>query len=599
MKKLFTFLSVIFILSAQGQYFQRFYNVTPTPSTLNRDEIFNSGIHTTFNYDAPPDSTFLISVGTSYRQRISGAVTTTHDRFRYVKTTRDGSAVPINLAYEFGNTTLKSYHSSGNSVAEIKNATGNGGFFAVGAVSSNYRTGATLSGGSDALIARFNSLGTVSLSLALNFPNGADTAWCVRRSNFINNTFLVCGHSVDTVSKNVSCFVARVTSAGAVTWAFTYNFDFTSTPLSAISTARQLCEDKTTGNIYVVGTHQDRVTGVPNVDGLIFALNPGGGMIWSNTYHMSSDDEFKAVRLTYDRNLIVGGHTDFAPAGLAPMTNMLLLKVRAASGAIMFQSIHRVTLATGTQYDSKCFDVLERKFVNTTGGTGYEYYMAGPAFIPTGNRQLMYRVKSTGVGINSYLYNIMRIDSLFALDIDSTPSSRGIFMFSSLNFPGGNSSSHVLKTTYQGATCIDDCVPNPPKTIPIQMIVQQIPPFINNNYSIMSVTRKKYIYKTDLMCTQAALNCNNPRELPTVAPITKKSGITVYPNPAKDEITINTQKGIGNVVLVQLRNTFGQQVWQGKINGIGKINMQKFAPGVYFVHTDDTGGGYVSKVVKQ
>ncbi len=601
MKKLFTILLVITCYSATAQYFQRYYNVTTTPSTILRDEVFNSGLRTALNYDLPPDSNFLVSVGTSYRSKFLSSPADLSDRLRFVKTRRDGSAVPINFGYEFRNTALQSFHSSGNGVAEIKNATGTGGFVAVGAVTSNFRTGALAFGGSDALFARFNSLGAVSASVALNFGFGADTAWCVRRSNFMNNTFLICGETTDTVTNNIRCFVARVNANGVVLWAMTYFFDLTtSNGLSARCAARQLCEDGATGKIYVVGTHQDRLSTGPNVDGLIFCLSSAGAVLWSNVYDAASDDEFKAVRLTRGGALLVGGHSNLSFPGAAPMVNMLLLKVASASGLITWQTLLRATSSTGAQFDSKGFDVLERRLpVPASGVVSYEYYISGPVYSLTGPRQLLYRVRQNGVAINSYVYNSMKIDSLFALDIDSTPSSPGIFMFSSLDLPTGISSSHILKATYQGATCTDYCVPNPPKNIPIPLIRIQVPQFVSNNFNVIPLGKVRQFYKTDLICSQVVLNCNNPRALPTNEIITKSSKIKVYPNPANDVIFINTQSTLGDPMTVRLLNVFGQQVWQGKISGAGRINIRNLPKGLYFVKSEEVGCGDIIKVVKQ
>lgn len=601
MKKQLLLILLIISFGGNAQYFQRYYNVTTTPSTILRDEIFNSGLRTALNFDAPPDSNFLVSVGTSYRSKFPSSATDLTDRLRFVKTTRDGSTVPINVGYEFKNTALQPFHSSANGVAEIKKTTGDGGFVTVGAVTSNYRTGAMAFGGSDALFARISSIGNVSAAVALNFGNGADTAWCVRRSNFMNNTFLICGESTDTVSSNVRCFVARVNASGVVIWAMTYLFDLTTSGgLSARCAARQLCEESSTGKLYVVGTHQDRLTSGPNVDGLIFCLSSTGGLIWANIYDAASDDEFKAVRLTRSGALIVGGHSNLSFPGAAPMFNMLLLKVASATGIINWQTLLRATSSTGAQFDSKGFDVLERKLPTTAAGiVSYEYYIAGPVYSATGPQQLLYRVKQNGVAINSYHYNAMKIDSLFALDIDSTPSSPGVFMFSSLDLPTGTSSSHILKATYQGATCTDYCVPNPPKNIPISLINQQIQPFINNNFNLISLGKTKYYYKTGLICSQAKLNCSNPKELPTDAAITKLGSIKVYPNPANDIININTQRSIGNPMTIRLLNAFGQQVWQGNISGTGKISIRNLPKGVYFIQCDDQDNGSVTKIVKQ
>ncbi len=414
---------------SNAQYFQRYFNFDLTTPKL-RDEVFNSGLKSVANYDSIPDSTFFCSVGTSFFNRTFGKAQFSN-RLRFVKTSKEGNSVAFNNGYEFfdkniGNTTT--YHASGNSIAEIKNSKGNGGYIIVGAVADNLATNAKIRGGSDAMFARINSNGTLSKAVTIDFGNSADTAWCVKRSDFLPGTFIVCGHSIDSITKNVSCFVARFLPNTGFIWGGTYNFDATSANgVSAISFARSFCEDPKTGNIYVAGTHQDRFTTSNDINGLVFSLNSDGNLLWSNIYKLAPDDQFESIKFTNDNELVICGHSNFSPVGAKTMINMLLLKVKAINGGIIWQRLLRASGSNQSiQFNSKAYDLVERK----SGGIT-QYYVVGPVYTNTGISQLMYRVNGSGVGVNNYKYNTMKIDSLFGVDLDTASKTPGVVIFSS------------------------------------------------------------------------------------------------------------------------------------------------------------------------
>jgi hypothetical protein len=73
--------------------------------------------------------------------------------------------------------------------------------------------------------------------------------------------------------------------------------------------------------------------------------------------------------------------------------------------------------------------------------------------------------------------------------------------------------------------------------------------------------------------------------------------ITVYPNPAKDHITIDC----GNLVNVngwniKINNTLGQEIYQSKLTEqVEKISLGSIATrGLYIIHITDTNGKTIS-----
>lgn len=108
--------------------------------------------------------------------------------------------------------------------------------------------------------------------------------------------------------------------------------------------------------------------------------------------------------------------------------------------------------------------------------------------------------------------------------------------------------------------------------------------FLNNATSgAWSIGTDDYVF--NFLCTSLAVND------------VKNNSVSVYPNPVKDILTINSKKTIENV---QVYNLAGQkmQVSSKVING--KLDMSKMAPGVYIISTileDGTNESF--KVIKK
>ena len=68
----------------------------------------------------------------------------------------------------------------------------------------------------------------------------------------------------------------------------------------------------------------------------------------------------------------------------------------------------------------------------------------------------------------------------------------------------------------------------------------------------------------------------------------------LYPNPAKDEITLEAV-GLSHVRIV---NAFGQTVYNTKMEGDQvRIDLSGFAKGIYMMHIEANGGQAVKKIV--
>lgn len=589
----------------QAQYFQRIFNFDYATPRL-RDEVLNSGIRSRLNFGGGMAANYFhIGIGVS---RLNSALASPYNRadwVRFIRVNKSGATVNSNRGIEFRDfVNNKQYNAAGNSIAEVDDGAGTGGYIAVGAVGDNTITGATVPGGSDALYTVLSTAGVVTSAFRIDFGNTYDVAWCIRKSSFVANSWIVCGEATyfpPGAIPYTNCFVARLDNLGNIIWCSTYNFDPTVTGNlpTANNVARQLAEDPATGDIYVVGYLKD-FTGANGADGLSFKLNSGGGFVGALLYHLAPDDEFQAVRWTSDGNIIVGGFTNYNPAGVS-FYDMLLVKISPA-GAILFQNILQVQ-AAGAAYESKCYDLIERK--NTAQLA--EYYLFGPKYDPTGIYQVMYKTNNLGVGINSYTYILQKFDYGYGIDFaDNTFAKPGVALFSSVtNTALTFSDSHIMKTYFNGAACTNYCPADPPSTA-AQNVNPPFPqPFTYQNCAITQIKWKNYNFQTMLNCNQAVIGCgSNVKQELEENGLTSADEIFVYPNPADHFINLtwyNSSDGKNEWQILDVQGRVLLSQTENLPEGIitRQLDLGKLASGYYILKITNEQGEHRKVVIRE
>lgn len=604
MKSLFTAVLLLLLDLVHGQYSQQRFNLNYTVPLL-RNEVCNTGIRTRVNYNGNPAAFYLVGMGTSYKNAILPSPDNAADRMRFTLSGNSGSPV-IKTGYEFHNGDDKVFHSYGNGIAEVNDGMGTGGFVAVGAVANNDSTGAgTVGGNSDALFVQLSTAGTVLSTRGIDVNNGADRSWCIRRSAVPDPqglpTWIMCGQSQHPTYTD--CFVARVHADGSPVWLNRYNFDPTpqggGNP-SAHCIAKQLCEDAA-GNIYAVGTLQDNQGG-GFIKALAFKLNAGGAVQWANNYDAGPDNEFQAVRLTADNNLIVGGFTSFG--AMAPVThNMLIVKLNSVNGGILFQRILQALASNGvTKYTSKCYDIVET--------AGPQYFLAGSLIRNGGKEQMMYRAGAGGMGIEWYAYNPLLIDAGFGLDNINTGNFPGIAYFSSIKNPDSPSvsDSHIMTTDYTGRTCLF-CTTRPPRNIPINQEVHNQNQWLKSPagefYKLFS---KTYDYDHIVICHENEIQCGvmdiAQSAAKSTSPAEPKARLNASPNPVSGILNIRFYSMPAGEYQIAVLSMKGEVVLQkGNVFNSGslsiKLDMSAVASGVYLVEARKGNLVWRQKVVKQ
>ncbi|QMU29289.1 T9SS type A sorting domain-containing protein [Adhaeribacter radiodurans] len=596
MKTILTLVFFLILQLAQGQvkYFQREFNlnyVTP----VFRNERFNSGIRTQHNFDAN-NAFYYVGIGTSYKNSALAAPNNTADRLRFTRLSTS-SAVLSNRSHQYSRDG-KALNTHANSIAEIRVAGGNGGYIAVGEVASNPVTGAVAAGGSDVLFTNLNFNGFVVNSSRIDIAGGNDIAWSVKRSNILvggQPTWIICGESKRGTT-HTDCFVARVTSAGAIIWCNRFNFDpgggmFT----SAHCIAKQLVEDAN-GNIYLVGTLQDN-SGNNGIDGLAFKLGAGGNLIWANNYHLASDDEFQAVRLTVDNNLIVGGFTNFTG-----MYHMQITKLTAAAGAIQFQNILRARNGNNL-YPSKCYDILE--------ALGPNYYLAGLVNQAGVNREMMYRAGAGGIGINWNSYNAMFFNVGFGIHYVPDDNCPGIAYFSSLkntNNPAF-SDGHIMKTDLTTRTC-NFLFPKDPSNLASNLVRYARLRRMQPSGSVAGLTSTTITYTDKQICkvdcvSPASASIISPNASELIEPSASIKKLKLAPNPVSQTLHIEATFLPAGEYQLELKDmlhgsiTLRKTIKQSKGTLATDLDLSNVAPGVYLLTIKSGNLVLQERVMKQ
>jgi hypothetical protein len=80
--------------------------------------------------------------------------------------------------------------------------------------------------------------------------------------------------------------------------------------------------------------------------------------------------------------------------------------------------------------------------------------------------------------------------------------------------------------------------------------------------------------------------------------IESKTAINVYPNPVVDILNLVVSSPDGKPSNVKLIDMYGQQLWNGSVNGTVQINMKAWAPGTYILQVNEGGRVYTYKVYR-
>ena len=284
---------------------------------------------------------------------------------------------------------------------------------------------------------------------------------------------------------------------------------------------------------------------------------------------------------------------------------MLIVKLFAANGGIMFQNVLRARVGA-TVYTSRCYDIIE-----SVAGGAVQYFLAGPFIKGAATYEMMYRAGGGGVGINWYRYNRMNYNVGFGLDDVNTAASAGVAYFSSMRNPvtPGFSGTHIMKTDYMGRTC-NFCGSNAPFDLLLQMQVIQRQWLQVQTGQPRQLIAALFKYNNILIGNVPVVACavgtavSDVEKTEAVATTVKVAGIALYPNPAVNTVKVQFNALPVGEYQIALTNMEGRTVLQKNNvytsgSSFTNVDVSAIAPGIYMLTVRRGTVVMQQKLVKQ
>jgi hypothetical protein len=506
------------------------YNLPNDNYATLRFETYNDGLATDFNYTAGNPANYShVGVGTSDKLTPlpcpdNGVNDSVLQRYRFIRTNRKGNVVSANVAFSFldfvgGNPWRM--NATGEAITEIFNDQRNGGYATVGRV-YNSDCDVLSQNRSDALFVSLNNGGNVFRAYRYNYRDfevtdavTEDYFTDITRSVFFKNRYYACGYT-KSPGKTDYLNVTALDSIGGIQWSRTLRLTKpNNNTIARYLQARGIVEDKTSGNILVVGVLRG-LFDLNLSNPFTIMLDAVGNVLWCRTYDFGINltNEFNSVIQIYDNNFLIGGTSD-ANSANAPNPgsfDMWLTKIDAAGNIIFSRTFEQYEVSLNNYLQSKGIDLMER----TRFDGRSEYFITGPAF-RLNDQQLIsvYRVDSSGNPINNWRYNnsAAQYENGFAIDaVEVGLPSAGLAVFANTIDPPANPGqpfSFLMKTYFNGATCTNYCPSNPVRYKVVQ------PEIID-----VTVEAKDFIQRTrlreeldtgitNLICNQKNISCGS------------------------------------------------------------------------------------------
>ncbi len=597
MKKLILLSATFCALNTQAQYFQRWFGNSTLPS---KKHAFYNGICTNKNYSGTDSTFYNVGIGKAVVTDSTAQYLTKYNELRFVKTSRDGSATGIiNKGYAFKNPAANDsvlFHSAGYSICEIDSSTHQAGYIAVGNVTSNTKTGATISGGgSDAIIVKINNSGTIGMQSRIDFNSGSDILYDVIASK-LTKTFYACGTSVFSGYSHL--IVLKFTASGAIVWGNSYRFnDKTTETHDNKVCGYSLCEDSL-GNIIVAGSIYNPDNG-NGYDGLLAGFSGSTGNL--NFYYTAdydgSDEAFRSIKRTADGQYIICGYTN-----KGSNYDLLLLKPSISStGVSSFDFSKRISVPS--VLNEKGYDVIER--INSSNSP--EYYIAGSAQIGAFTNSIIVKADSAGTPVNAY-YPFTNLDYPEAVSIDfsdKTSYSAGLRLFSShFTASGSNVNAYMARLYFNGASCSSCTMQTASSTeedgSSSQFNVAKITP-----KTLTKMTSKSIDYSTDFLCNEVSISCGSNARLSEKNESDESINIDllIYPNPAGNTLSATLNNDLQHAE-ARIFNSQGQLYFERKFENVNKkepiqFDLTDFSKGIYFLQIRGEGVTSSKQFIKE
>ena len=222
-------------------------------------------------------------------------------------------------------------------------------------------TFSTGAGGSDFLITKYNSSGTIQWQRVLG---GASSDYGRRIAIDSADNVYVAGSTFSTGAGGQDVLIAKYNSSGTIQWQRTLG--------GAGTDASEEIAIDSSDNIYIVG--RTNSTGAGSYDLLIAKYNTSGTIQWQRTLGGASDDYGNSIVIDSADNIYVIGYTNSTGAGL----NDFLIAKYNTSGTIQWQRVlggvdHDVANSIAIDSSNNIYTV---GYTSSTGAGGYDLLIA-------------------------------------------------------------------------------------------------------------------------------------------------------------------------------------------------------------------------------
>lgn len=560
---------------------------TGTPTVDWRPEIIRSGLRTRFitsTLAAPFDHCWA-SVGYSFSNPSGIPILT--DMERLTAHDADGSEI-INTATGYTADLSNYYRSFGFAIAERRHALGFG--YATGG-SLRSLGGAHTSGPLDGYVGLYNSDGTFQTGARLQ-TTGTDNVTDVLFAECVTCSepwaVYACGNS--EIGGMKMPFVTVINAnTGALEWTKHFKFSFAGVPCDVEITS---ITELGSGRFALVGNLKDPITLLH--DGVVFVINGSGSLGWVQKYGDSSfDEQFRSVSYTQDSPTTI---TCVGSSNDAGIDKLWMAEINIRTG-VMYNS-KKITY-NGVIIDPSSTGNLNLEGIDVKKVIHKGLYIVSCKTevdgLPGDNFNSVYIVDKEFNPLEFIILN--RVDGAamsgyFNSGVDYAEYPSGLWAFATFsNLVGVFGDRPAQGSIFQSSENQQLC------NYTYATLLEQVdyPAAQETGVAVESSS----MLATELKGVQfnmSAVNDCVPFRLSSQIP--SKNLISIRPNPATQHVTIEANKEIATIKVV---NTLGVGVDTQKCNGAKNITfpIETLANGTYFLqilYTDgDTANEKVSK----
>ena len=531
---------------ASAQYGQRIYFAPGSKLT----ETFNDGKYSTLNLSGGFPTYMATGVCDS-----SGM----NKRSRFVKQSNSGANIANRQYKVFGGGA--ELNNNCNSIAEAISR-----YLMAGSVFGNSTY--PMSGGSDILILRGNSSGSLANANHIDLNGGFEEATCIIPSLWATNRFYNCGSRRQGGPSQA--YVMRTSNTGAlISWVRYYGVANAS-GIIGDTYATSVVEEPGTGSVFVVGYTIDNTSSTPVESVFISKFLVSGVHVYTFTY---SDGSLANGGLRYESiKSIPGSPGNYVIAGNYVARNTAggfyndpyLQTVNLAGGApiIALSQIYGMTTSAGAFEDAMATDVTTRLNFNT----GFrEYFISGsitPMFQPS--RAFILKVDQTAGVMNTQIYGGTSASGFNAINAVGNGSAvnDGLTAFGFYQQFTGSSPGQKAYWVKPYYNLISGCNEFAALTFLLAPTLTVAPytPIIASAFTVTPLTYSQSNCSNIGLCWTPSLGAGSNLKLDQ--PILADDEYLIYPNPAQanDLITLKFESQAEENAVISIYDAKGVQV---------------------------------------